>query len=145
VTDTDRESIARALAEYCRSCDDGRFEALGELFESDAALVIAGEVTRGRAAIIEAIASRQPPERRGRHMTTNVVVTVDGTTASAESDYVFFTFSTTGSLVPSVAGRYVDGLVRSGDGGWRFTSREIVMLRHAADIHAGAPQGEAPQ
>ena len=101
--------------------------------------MIAGEVTFGRAAIIEAIASRQPPERRGRHITANVVVTVDRTTASAESDYVFFTFSANGSLVPSVAGRYVDGLVRSGDGVWRFTSREIVILRPTADISACAP------
>ena len=45
-TADDREAIARTLAQYCRTCDDGRFDALAQLFADNAELVIGDEIAR---------------------------------------------------------------------------------------------------
>jgi uncharacterized protein (TIGR02246 family) len=125
MTPEDEAAIARVLAEYCRTCDDGRFDAFAELWTDDAELVIGDDTWRGRDAVAGEIERRQPPERRGLHMTSNTVVDGDGDGAHVESDYVFLRMGSNGRLYPSVMGRYVDRLARSGDGRWRFASREI--------------------
>jgi ketosteroid isomerase-like protein len=124
-TSDDQAAITRVLAEYCRTCDDGRFDAFGELWADDAVLVIGDEEWSGRAAVVGEIERRQPPDRRGLHMTSNTVVDGDGDAAHVESDYVFLRMGSSGRLYPSVMGRYVDRLERGGDGRWRFARREI--------------------
>jgi uncharacterized protein (TIGR02246 family) len=123
----DEAAIARVLAEYCRTCDDGRFDAFAELWNDDAELVIGDEAWHGRTAVVDEIERRQPPARRGLHMTSNLVVDVDGDGdgAHVESDYVFLRMSKDGRLYPSVMGRYVDRLTRGHDRTWRFARREI--------------------
>ena len=61
-------------------------------------------------------------------MTANAVVTIEGDTARAESDFVFYRFSSKGRPVPRVVGRYIDVLARADDQDWCFARREIAML-----------------
>lgn len=127
----DHVAVLRTVAEYCRRCDDGRFDEFGLLFAPDARLVVRGEVTVGRDAVRDAIAALQTPDRRGRHMVANVVVDLDGDRATVESDFVFFRPNAAGTLDAVNTGRYLDELARV-DGEWLFTCREIVLVEAAA-------------
>ena len=48
---TRRRASARTLARYCQRCDDGDFDALGELFERDATFTVMGQDHFGRDSI----------------------------------------------------------------------------------------------
>ena len=124
----DELAIHRILARYCHTIDDGTFDEFAVLWADDAEFVLRGTVTRGRDAIHDAIEAMQPPERRGRHLTMNAVVDVDGDAARAVSDFLFFGRDPGAPAdVPAelrYLGRYRDQLVRT-DVGWQFRRREI--------------------
>jgi uncharacterized protein (TIGR02246 family) len=128
VTDTfeDERAIGRLLAEYCFLIDDGDFIDLVGRFTEDAEFVFAGTVTSGRDALLRFFEATGKPARRGKHITANTVVDVDGDTATACSDYVFFARSGSG-LVPLLAGRYRDELRRE-TGRWLLRRREAIMM-----------------
>jgi 3-phenylpropionate/cinnamic acid dioxygenase small subunit len=67
-----------------------------------------------------------PPERRGTHLTTNVIVDVGGGQAVVYSDYLLVRI-VDGTLTPLFSGRYHDDLVR-GEGGWLIRSRVVTPL-----------------
>jgi 3-phenylpropionate/cinnamic acid dioxygenase small subunit len=121
-------AVTRTLSEYCRTCDDGQFEKFAQLFEDDAVLFLGKRIIRGRDAIRDTIASNQPPERRGGHVTSNTVITIEGSEAHAESDFVFFQLGEGGIPIPASMGRYIDEL-KLVDGGWRFSQRQIQFRR----------------
>lgn len=73
-------------------------------------------VSKGREALLEFITNFTNAVK-GRHLTTNHVISVDGDRARQES-YLIFTVD--GKLV--LTGQYIDELVRIG-GKWKFTSR----------------------
>ena len=135
----DQLAVMRTVSEYCRRCDDGRFDDFTRLFAGDAQLVVRGQVTAGAEAIGAVIAALQTPERRGRHMVANTVVEISGDRASAESDFVFFRPRSDGTLEAVNTGRYLDEFVRDGDG-WQFSRREIVLAETP-----NAPEREADQ
>jgi 3-phenylpropionate/cinnamic acid dioxygenase small subunit len=138
-TADDQLAVTRTVSEYCRRCDDGRFDEFTRLFAVDAQLVVRGQVTRGAEAISATIAALQTPERRGRHMVANTVVEISGDRASAESDFVFFRPRPDGTLEAVNTGRYLDEFVRDGDG-WQFSRREIVLAETP-----NVPEREADQ
>lgn len=118
--------VRRTLAAYCQTVDDGRFDDFAELWAPDAVLRVLDDEFRGRDAIRSWIERSQPPEKRGRHLTVNVLVTVEATDrATAASDFVFLGRGDGGWRI-GVVGRYVDELVPL-DGRWAFASRTIVM------------------
>jgi 3-phenylpropionate/cinnamic acid dioxygenase small subunit len=119
-------AVHRTLAQYCQTCDDGRFAEFGECFLDDAEVVFGERVVRGRAAITDWIAAAMPAERRGKHLCMNPLVEVDGDRARAATDFVFLARGDSGPRI-SAAGRYVDELRADGDR-WRFARREIVLL-----------------
>lgn len=120
-------AIRRTLARYCHTVDDGRWAEFAELWTEDAVVVALGEEVRGRDAIVAWGERVQPPERRGRHVTVDSDIVVDGDRAEVTSDFLFLRRSDAGWQV-AVVGRYRDVLVRTGDG-WRFARREIVLER----------------
>jgi hypothetical protein len=122
----DEDQISRTLREYSLSCDDGRFDDLGELFTEDARFEVSGTVAEGRPAIQALLMKMLPEGSRGQHITSNTVVDIDGDTASAITDYVFLR-STAGGPAIVAAGRYYDRLARYGPK-WRFRQRTITML-----------------
>ena len=122
----DEDQVRRTLAGYSQYLDDGDFDRWIELFTEDARLLFAGRATEGRAGIRTYMEQVQPPEGRGKHITSNILVDVDGDNAAAHTDYLFVR-PTSGGLVPIATGRYHDQLVRDGDR-WRFRQREITLL-----------------
>ena len=123
----DELGVRRTLAAYCHLCDDGAFDELVALFTSDAALIYGERRARGPEEIHAFFSERQAiPEERGKHLTMNTVVDVQGDRARALSDLLYLKF-VDGVLTPWVTGRYRDELVRV-DGQWRFARREILRL-----------------
>jgi hypothetical protein len=116
-------AIRPLLASYCQLLDDGHFGALAELFTPDGSFSYAGTAVSGRDAIRDWFTSSQPPGRRGKHLTLNVVIVVDGDHAAVTSDYLWLR-SVEGVISPGLAGRYRDTLVR-GHGSW-FLARRLV-------------------
>jgi uncharacterized protein (TIGR02246 family) len=117
--------IARALARYCHTIDDGDFEALAECFAPDAELNAFGRTRNGRDAVVALLAKAMPAESRGKHMTCNSVVSDaeasdDGELrARALSDFLFI-----GPDRSITTGRYADEFVHV-DGAWRIAKRTI--------------------
>ena len=62
------------------------------------------------------------PQRK--HYITNIIIRVDGDTASAVSDYLIIRESETG-LIPVMGGTYKDQLKKT-QAGWRFSRKELV-------------------
>jgi uncharacterized protein (TIGR02246 family) len=122
----DEDQVRRTLADYSQWCDDGRFDLWADLFTEDARLLVAGQSTEGRQVIRQYMEKVQHPGARGKHITANTLVDVDGDTATAATDYLFVR-STPGGLELIAAGRYHDLLVRDHDR-WRFRQREITLL-----------------
>jgi hypothetical protein len=122
----DELAVQRVLSLYCQRCDDGDHAGVAALWAPDGELLYDGELIVGHAALEVWFAQKSPPDRRGKHLTTNVVVDVDGDRAAATSDYAFLRIED-GVIAVPFAGRYVDALARI-DGTWRLTRRAIVLL-----------------
>jgi 3-phenylpropionate/cinnamic acid dioxygenase small subunit len=63
---------------------------------------------------------------RTKHVTTNLVVEVDGATATARSYFTVFQATPALPLQPIIAGRYHDRFVHDA-GAWRFADRRILV------------------
>ncbi len=120
----DELAIRRILASYCLFLDDGQFGALAELFTADGSFSYAGAAVSGRADIEAWFTSSQPPGRRGKHLTLNSLIDVEGDHAAVTSDYLWVR-SVNAVISLGLAGRYRDILVRN-DGRW-------LMARRAAE------------
>ncbi len=124
----DQLAVQRVLAEYCHRMDAGDFEAVVELFTPDGTFSFGRRSATGRDALVAWFGENHPPEQRGLHATTDLVVDLDDDgRARAVSSYLFVRWID-GALVTETAGRYHDVLVR-GDGGWLIEHREARMLR----------------
>lgn len=132
---TPEDAIRATLARYSFFCDDGRFDEWAGLFTEDVRFHVMGTTHRGRQAATAFISAAQGPEARGRHALTGSLILVDGATARAWSDYVFFGPD---QAVQSV-GRYHDELVLEDDGVWRFSLREIVFQRESPQLTPPPP------
>jgi hypothetical protein len=128
----DELAIRRTLAIYCHLCDDGNFAELVDQFTPDGSFSYLGDVVRGHEHLRTWFESKQPPERRGKHLTTNAVVDIDGDRAHALSDFVFLRLLE-GSTNPviAIAGRYRDELHRIGDR-WLINRREVQVMSVAS-------------
>ena len=120
-------AIQRLIARYCHACDDGLLAEFGALWVDDAELLLRGTLISGREAIGDALIVAQPPERRGRHMTVNVVIDLDDDAARAVPDFMFFGRDPEHGPVVRFVGRYADEFLRT-DVGWQFRRREIQMF-----------------
>lgn len=127
-------AIQRTLAGYCQLCDDGEFQRLGEQFAPKGVFVYAGQQVTGRDALERWFERAQPPQRRGKHLTTNAIIDVDveGDRASVVSDFVFVRL-VDGVVRPEMAGRYRDAFVQIGDQ-WLIERRDVEMM--------GSPAGQ---
>jgi hypothetical protein len=73
-----------------------------------------------------AFASNAAPERRGKHITANTVMEIDGDDATARTDFLFLLPSADG-LKPLAAGRYFDTFTKD-DGNWLYRERRITFI-----------------
>jgi hypothetical protein len=123
----DELAIRRVLAEYCHLVDDTRWDDLAELFTADAAFTFGKYGATGRDELVAWLVGTDRAGIRGKHLTTNSVIDLDGDVAAAVSDFAFLAFDD-GRLVVSLAGRYHDELHRV-DGRWQIHRRDAVQLR----------------
>ena len=126
MTVEDELALQRLLAEYCQRIDGADFTATAALFTEDGSFTFGDETATGRSAVAEWWEANQPPHRRGKHLSVNPIVDVDGDRADVSSDFAFVRFIK-GVLTVEVAGRYVDRCVRV-DGSWLIEQRVCEVL-----------------
>jgi uncharacterized protein (TIGR02246 family) len=125
----DREAIRDVLLEYGRSFDERRLEDYANLFADNGEWIGGPTVAKGPAAVLEMVkrtVAELPtaPGARNFHVMTNMMVDVDGDTATAWSRYTFYMPGADGQPDPVVTGIYDDKLVKVG-GRWKFLSRKL--------------------
>jgi ketosteroid isomerase-like protein len=124
----DELAIRRTLATYCHHVDDGDFAELVDQFTPDGTFSYQGEEVTGHEDLRAWFESKQPPERRGKHLTTNTVIDITRDRAHALSDFVFLRLlEDSGAPVIVIAGRYRDELRRIGDR-WLIDRREVQVM-----------------
>ncbi len=136
------EDIRRTNARYCMLCDDGRFEEWSELFTEDARFHVMGQTYEGRAAIKDFIEAGMPPEVRGKHITTNPLITIDSWNGVALV-WVDFVFATPKGRLTQL-GRYHDQMERGEDKVWRYRLREIVFQGDQPQVAQPPPATDGP-
>ena len=120
----DKDEIRELLARYCFALDADRFEDMAALFTPDGVWETAFGTGTGRAGIVaqaRSIATGSRPRRV--HLTTNIVIELNGGTATARSNWALIQNSPQGPVIGS-GGGYLDKLVKV-DGTWFFQHRTI--------------------
>jgi uncharacterized protein (TIGR02246 family) len=123
---TDEEAIRNLIGLHSQLTDDGDYERRVELYTEDGVFTMGDATSTGREEILAAFAATSAPERRGKHITANSVMDVDGDRASVQTDF-FFSLPSAEGLKPLAAGRYFDTFVRVG-GRWLYRERRITFL-----------------
>jgi uncharacterized protein (TIGR02246 family) len=121
---SDKDEIRELLARYCFALDDGRFEEMAALFTPDGVWETAFGTGTGRDGIVaQARSISTEPRPRRVHLTTNIVIDLDGDAATVRSNWVLVQNSAAGPVIGS-GGGYADRLVKA-DGRWFFRHRTI--------------------
>ncbi len=129
-TMSDEWAIGVTLARYCRAVDDHRFDQLAEIFTTDARLHTMGRTLAGHDEILAffgPMSATRPDRPATADALSNVLVELDGDTASVESDWMMLARNDTGATRIALAGRYRDRMARDGST-WRIADREVVAL-----------------
>ncbi len=127
------------IAEYCHLVDFGNASAIADLFTTNGYWSGPGVEMAGQDQIRAGFSGRQSVKRRqSRHLCTNVLVQIDGDTATSLCYLLNFRHdSQTGVAevpapagLPKYVGEYHDQFVRTSKG-WRFSTRrfELAFLR----------------
>jgi hypothetical protein len=124
-------AIETLIMTYAERVDLGDFAGVAALFEGATYRSVLGDdvmVQEGSAAVLatfETMVRRYPDGTpRTKHVTTNVVVEVNGDTATSRCYYTVLQQTDVLPLQPIIAGRYHDVFANRG-GAWRFTDRLI--------------------
>ena len=123
----EKDAIREVLAEYCFRLDSGWYDGMAALFAENGTWDTAFGAATGRAAIaaqardIRVRAGDNRP--RAVHLTTNIVVTLDGERAEVRSNWTTVQNSPQGPKIGS-GGGYADQMVKE-NGKWLFRYRKI--------------------
>ncbi|MFM8304932.1 MAG: nuclear transport factor 2 family protein [Actinomycetota bacterium] len=127
----DWHAVETLVMTYAERIDRGDFAGVAALFEhATYRAEHGGHITSqaGAEAVLATFTGlvRRFPDGtpRTKHVTTNLVVEVDGDTATARSYYTVFQQTDALALQAIIAGRYHDRFERVG-GEWRFADRLI--------------------
>lgn len=115
------DGIRRVIAKYCQLFDSKQWQALGEIFAENATVTSRRGAYSGREAVIRDLQNAMTADYHGTLFTSNSLITVDGETATAISD--FLEVEDTKILA---VGTYTDTFVLSGQD-WLFMSKEIQL------------------
>ena len=144
----DKEAIRDLLIEYGQRLDTGDWAGYSQLFARQGTWTGSFGTATGPAEILTmlrkslgAMPAYDPTKVRGFHLMTNCVIHVDGDRATAASRWTNFGRTDDNKLVPRLAGRYEDVLVRE-DGKWRFLARQAP--RDIPNPETPAEAGKAP-
>jgi len=121
---SDKDEIRELLARYCFALDEGRFEDMAALFTPDGVWETAFGTGRGREGIVaQAKSIAMGPRPKRVHLTTNIVINLNGNAATVRSNWLLFQNASTGPVIGS-GGAYYDRVVKQG-GQWFFAHRRI--------------------
>lgn len=123
---TDEEAIRNLIGLHSQLTDDGDYERRVDLYTDDGVFTMGDSTSTGRDELLATFAATSAPERRGKHITANTVMEIEGDTASARTDF-FFSLPSPDGLKPLAAGRYADAFVKR-DGRWLYSRRLITFL-----------------
>ena len=127
----EKDAIREVMAEYCFRLDNDRFAEMAALFAEDGTWDTAFGKGTGRReieALVQRIRQSATARPRAIHHVTNVVIKVDGSGATAFSNWVVVQNSGQGPKIGS-AGSYTDELVKQDDA-WLFRYRKIDRFIH---------------
>jgi hypothetical protein len=127
----EKDAIREVMAEYCFCLDNNRYSDMAALFTDDGTWDTAfgkGTGHAGIEALVRRLRTSDTPLPRAIHHVTNVVIKVDGSTATGFSNWVTVQNSPQGPKIGS-AGSYTDELVKH-DGKWLFRYRKIDRFIH---------------
>lgn len=123
----EKDAIREVLAEYCFRLDGGDYDGMAALFAEDGTWETAFGKAIGRAKIAELAASirARAGENRPRaiHLVTNIVIALEGDTATVRSNWTVVQNSPAGPKIGS-GGGYADEMVKQ-NGKWLFRYRKI--------------------
>ena len=121
----DIEQITALINEYAYRLDAGDLDGVAALFEHAELGSTRHERRRhgvsGARTIYDGVIIYEDGTPKTLHQITNVIVQVDGATATARSCFAVLQVTSLG-LHPILAGEYHDRF-EPHDGGWRFTER----------------------
>ena len=121
-----KDAIRELMAAYAQALDACRFADVAACFAPDGEWTTDYGAARGPAEIEAFIKSIVPMKGEGpqrKHYITNIIIKVDGETASAVSDYLIVRESENG-LIPVMGGTYRDKFIKT-PAGWRFSRKEL--------------------
>ena len=121
-----KDAIRELMATYAQALDACRFADVAACFAPDGEWTTDYGAARGPAEIEAFIRGIVPVKGEGpqrKHYITNIIIKVDGETASAVSDYLIVRESEDG-LMPVMGGTYHDRFVKT-PAGWRFSRKEL--------------------
>jgi hypothetical protein len=123
----DVEAIREQIALYCLYADEAQFDDIGQLL-SDADIYLGDRQIAGRSAetVRAMFANAKRPSNGGRrHLTTNIIVTLQSQDAASAVSY-FTWVETLAGEAPKIlqCGVYRDRFERRA-GAWRFVERRI--------------------
>lgn len=131
-TADDRHEIEALIMAYAERVDRGDFAGVAALFahghyraDQDGVTMDQYGAAAVQATFEDLVRRYDDGTPRTKHVTTNVVIDVDGDTATARSYFTVLQQTDTLPLQPIVAGRYHDRFERV-DGRWRFADRLII-------------------
>lgn len=136
---TDRLDIERHLSRLGRCLDERDFEALRDLFTSDATVTTPGGTATGHDALVAQASGRHTVDEGIQHLITNPLVEVDGDQASARAN-LLVSFAHTGPTDPHpfLLGEVYQFTLRRTALGWRITTLRSTPV-WALNQPAGAP------
>ena len=121
-----KDAIRELMATYAQALDACRFADVAACFAPDGEWTTDYGAARGPAEIEAFIRGIVPVKGEGpqrKHYITNIIIKVDGETASAVSDYLIVR-EADGGLIPVMGGTYRDKFVKT-PAGWRFSRKEL--------------------
>jgi len=122
----EKDAIREVLAEYCFCLDAGRFEDMAALFTEDGTWHTDFGQGTGRGGIVEharSLRSGDAAPRAAVHLTSNIVIRLDGDRAQVRSNWIMVHNTDAGPAISS-AGGYTDDMVKQ-HGRWLFRYRKI--------------------
>ncbi|GAB2900807.1 nuclear transport factor 2 family protein [Paraburkholderia jirisanensis] len=125
-TADDKDAIRELLARYCFLLDDYQLPEFAALFTADGRWISRNGAATGPQEIERLLRGLVPvpgPGTRRRHLTTNVLIELQGDIATVRSYFMVVRDTPDGPAI-AVAGRYEDEVVRH-DEGWLFRSRRL--------------------
>jgi SnoaL-like domain len=146
----DRNELTDLVYRLGVSLDEGGFDQMRSLFVEEATARTPGGTADGREALIAQASRNHRPEARIQHVTTNLLVELDGDRAKIRANLVAYFAPPAGSDGPALAppSQFTLGevyrfeAVRTPEG-WRLSRVETSPLWMSGSLDRGPQQGAA--